>query len=390
MDFLGQLNTLPSDMVFRSVDNKVSESLISINYHVDLGLRFRNGDQSYSIDDSQERVIELVRNVDGVAGYRLNPGDGFVLTVYNAMTGQQLLTPKPLRLLHETESYAFLRGYSVDAMTPFGFMEVDLSDYGFSVFLEDGEVLGCIVHRFDTNINYGYTCRDTFERLKEEDEDRRRNYGNTEAEHYAKLGLTYYLKEPHGQSAYNALYNLWDSCIRNPEQLKFVADYTSVGLGLLMFLSYGTIRAIVKEQQIATLSYLFISMAIEQDPQNPILYGYRVCLLTSYHEALKRTVALLEEANFKSHLFMRLSPLRQRDMLYKMQYSDFSTYPEIAEQSQGSHDLFYELDLKVSEGFFGHDLTPQDVDRAGKKLHKDLLDLLTTMVIENSEINFEY
>ena len=68
MDFLGQLNTLPSDMVFRSDDNKVSESLISINYHVDLGLRFRNGDQSYSIDDSQERVIELVRNVDGVAG----------------------------------------------------------------------------------------------------------------------------------------------------------------------------------------------------------------------------------------------------------------------------------------------------------------------------------
>jgi hypothetical protein len=73
-----------------------------------------------------------------------------------------------------------------------------------------------------------------------------------------------------------------------------------------------------------------------------------------------------------------------------MQYSDFSTYPEISEQNQDYYDLFYELDLKVSEGFFGHGLTPQDVDIAGKKHHKDLLDLLTSRVIDSADIDFEY
>lgn len=390
MDFLEQLNTLPSDMLLHSVNSTVSRNFTSIMYRSDIGLRFRAGDGNYTISDEQDRLIELVRNTDGVVGYRLEPGDGYVLTIYNAMTGQQQLTPKPLRLLYETESYAFLRGFSVDAMTPIGFTEIDMSDYGLSIFLESGEVVGCIVHRFDTNINYGYSTHSTFDRLKQEHEKQSNYYGNTDVENYAKKGLTFYLKDPKGESAYNALRKSWDSCISNPEQLRFVTDHLSVGLGLLIFLSYGTIRAIVKEQQIATLSYLFISMAIEQDPQNPVLYGYRVCLLTSYHDALKRTVALLEEANFSSHLFMHLSPLRQRDILYKMQYSDFSTYPEISEQNQDYYDLFYELDLKVSEGFFGHGLTPQDVDIAGKKHHKDLLDLLTSRVIDSADIDFEY
>ena len=88
MDFLEQLNTLPSDMLIHSVNSTVSRNFTSITYRSDIGLRFRVGDGNYTISDEQDRLIELVRNTDGVVGYRIEPGDGYVLTIYNAMTGQ--------------------------------------------------------------------------------------------------------------------------------------------------------------------------------------------------------------------------------------------------------------------------------------------------------------
>ena len=44
----------------------------------------------------------------------------------------------------------------VSAQTPFGFQDVDMTDYGLTVSLKDGKVVKCILHMYDRNVDIEY------------------------------------------------------------------------------------------------------------------------------------------------------------------------------------------------------------------------------------------
>lgn len=62
------------------------------------------------------------------------------MTATNGDTGQPQFAPKPMRVVKFSDSEILLKGYCVSAQTPFGWQEIDLSDYGFSIILEKNVV----------------------------------------------------------------------------------------------------------------------------------------------------------------------------------------------------------------------------------------------------------
>ena len=86
----------------------------------------------------------------------LRNNDGYIIRGINDDTGQQQFAPKPMRLTESSNSCYKLRGYGVNAQTPFGWQYVDLSDYGFEVKYKDGVVDCCILYMYDRNVRIEY------------------------------------------------------------------------------------------------------------------------------------------------------------------------------------------------------------------------------------------
>lgn len=102
------------------------------------------------------RYIKIRKNINGCSGYLLKAGDGYILTATNGDTGQPQFAPKPMRIVKFSNTEILLKGYCVSAQTPFGWQEIDLSDYGFSIILQNGTVQKCILHMYDRDIDLEY------------------------------------------------------------------------------------------------------------------------------------------------------------------------------------------------------------------------------------------
>jgi hypothetical protein len=102
------------------------------------------------------RTLLLENNMTGCPGYQLRNNDGYIIRGINDDTGQQQFAPKPMRLTESSGSCYKLRGYGVNAQTPFGWQYVDLSDYGFEVKHKDGVVDCCILYMYDRNVRIEY------------------------------------------------------------------------------------------------------------------------------------------------------------------------------------------------------------------------------------------
>ena len=102
------------------------------------------------------RTLILEKNTDGCSGYRLENGYGYIIRGMNDDTGQPQFSPKPMEVIKQDSDHILLRGYATEAMSPFGWIDYDLSDYGFEVFLENGCVKKCIMHMYDRNVRIEY------------------------------------------------------------------------------------------------------------------------------------------------------------------------------------------------------------------------------------------
>lgn len=102
------------------------------------------------------RHIKISKNINGCSGYQLKAGDGYILTATNGDTGQAHFAPKPMRVVKFSDSEILLKGYCVSAQTPFGWQDVDLSDYGFSIILDKGSIQKCVLHLYDRNVDLEY------------------------------------------------------------------------------------------------------------------------------------------------------------------------------------------------------------------------------------------
>lgn len=105
------------------------------------------------------RTVRLERNTNGCKGYRLNPGDGYVIKIFNDDLGKPNMSDKPMRLVSKTTDKIEFRGFPIEAQSPFGWQEVDYSDYGFVVHLKNGNIDKCVLYMYDRNTYIEYRKR---------------------------------------------------------------------------------------------------------------------------------------------------------------------------------------------------------------------------------------
>ena len=105
------------------------------------------------------RTIVVETNKSGCEGYKIKPGDGYVVKIYNNDTSNAQMSSKPMRLMQVTDSFIELRGYPLLAWSLFGWQPLDYSVYGFFIHYANGRITHCDLHMFDRNvrIEYRYT-----------------------------------------------------------------------------------------------------------------------------------------------------------------------------------------------------------------------------------------
>ncbi|MFR9502043.1 MAG: hypothetical protein SNJ28_05915 [Rikenellaceae bacterium] len=102
------------------------------------------------------RTISVEKNNNGCKGYKLEPRRGYIVKIYNDDLGKPNMSDKPMDLISLSEDKAVFRGFPIEAMSPFGWQEVDYRDYGLTVHYTNGEVSKCVLHMYDRNIDMEY------------------------------------------------------------------------------------------------------------------------------------------------------------------------------------------------------------------------------------------
>lgn len=170
----------------------------------------------------------------------------------------------------------------------------------------------------------------------------------TQLEKYAQEGLRL-LQIQDGDGPYHQFYLAWNEYRYNPAVLKEVTDYYMVGCALSMFVSYGTISDIDTRQSIVSVAYMFISMAIEEDPSNVNYYKARVILMHEQREAFEYTVSSVVNKD-RGFMFMNFHVFDARDALFKMIYHDLASRPALT-RIQVLADIKADLDNKIKITF---------------------------------------
>lgn len=140
---------------FQEQKRQEEKMLSNFDYDSTCHQRYENGKPVRNLQICP-RYIKIRKNTYGCSGYQLTNGDGYILTATNGETGNPQFAPKPMRVVKFTDKEILLKGYTVSAQTPFGWQEIDLSDYGFSIILYNGSVEKCVLHLYDRNVDLEY------------------------------------------------------------------------------------------------------------------------------------------------------------------------------------------------------------------------------------------
>lgn len=102
------------------------------------------------------RTVSVEKNERGCSGYQIQPGDGYIVKIFNNDIGQPNMSDKPMRIKSISRDLVVLQGYPLKAMSPFGWIDVDYSEYGLDVHYRNGEIEKCVLHMYerDTFIEY--------------------------------------------------------------------------------------------------------------------------------------------------------------------------------------------------------------------------------------------
>lgn len=206
-----------------------------------------------------------------------------------------------------------------------------------------------------------------------------------EFEKFIDEALTQLNRGNDGDETYHPLYKAWRAIQANPGALKEVVDPGKVGLGLMYFLSYGTVTDIDYRQQIASLSYLMSSKAIYEGSEDLSNYKSRILILQQHAEAMNYTISYITSGN--NFFDLSMNPFKSRDANWKMQYSDLFAAPMLLSQDHFA-SIRLDIESKIHRDFFLPLKTSEEVRESGAKLHRQLYDYLVKRVLENEDIDF--
>ena len=187
-----------------------------------------------------------------------------------------------------------------------------------------------------------------------------------------------------GDAVYHPLYKAWRSFQNNPGQLKKIINAGSFGKGMMIFLSYGTVTDIDYKQQLASIAYLFLSLAIQNNQNDANLILTRLLVMQNNREAFEYTVSSVVNKD-EGMMFMNMNPFKARDAIFKMEYADLSKDSHLL-----SVDIFTQAYLrsKIQSGFFGQNKSELSIITEGKNLHKEVTEYLVNKILEENDIDF--
>lgn len=136
-------------------EREQAESVQPFTFQSNCHQRYEKGRPVQGLQDCL-RTVSVVKNTNGCPGYRLQPGIGYIVKIYNDDLGKPNMSDKPMKVVRKTADMLELRGFQIEAQTPFGWQEVDYSDYGFVVHYKEGKVDKCVLHMYDRNVRIEY------------------------------------------------------------------------------------------------------------------------------------------------------------------------------------------------------------------------------------------
>ena len=99
-----------------------------------------------------QRTIQIEINKGDIQEYLLKQKDVFIVRIYNDDEGCGQMSAKPMKIYRQTDNVVELRGYPVQAITPFGWQPIDYSTYSFLVFFNNGEICQCAMCMLDRGV----------------------------------------------------------------------------------------------------------------------------------------------------------------------------------------------------------------------------------------------
>lgn len=192
--------------------------------------------------------------------------------------------------------------------------------------------------------------------------------------------------------AREALIKLFQSVIANPGILNEIKDNESFGNSFLYMLDLNISDDIDTLQTIASLSYLFLSLAIELNEGNYNLYKNRLLLLNIGNEPLRHTIVNALNLTSSNLLSFSNSPgfvdLKARDAIFAMEIADLCSNPLLYQSFDFFKQRKNEFDKLISNNFFGHNKTKENIIESGTSNHRNVLIYLFDKVFDNNDLNF--
>ena len=346
-------------------------------------LRYENGKHVSGPHGGAGRAVKVEPNISGCEGYNIRSGDGFIVTVYNldgnhpVWNNNVQMTPKPMRIVSQTSDKIVLRGYQVQAMSPFGWVDFNGADYGLSILLKNGQIEKCVLHMHDRNVDIEYLKGEVIFSASE-----------PEIVSLARKANAQYQNE-NVTDGRQLLIQIYRSVKADPGQLRNVKDFSALGTSFLMMLDQNLSDDIDTQQLMASISYLCISKAIEKDSSNLNLYKDRLLMLRIGHEPFSYTVMHALDINANPFSFMgSMATFSARDAIYKMEIADLELHPQLYRQVPFFKERKEEFDEMIGRQFFMPEKTLENVIKTGIENHSKLLKYLENRVLNEEDVDF--
>lgn len=327
--------------------------------------RYENGLPKMGLQECF-RTIRIEKNINGCRGYKLKPGIGYIVKIFNDDLGKPNMSDKPMKVVRKTENSVELRGFPIEAISPFGCQEVDYSVYGFIVYYEHGKVSRCVLHMYDRNtfIEYRYADKTPLTTTNTNNSITECEQFAQQAQNAANIGNT--------SKAHQYGLKVYESIIRKPLQLRRVSDIQSIALtlGKLMEGDYFSDNDSIKKA--VGLSYYFLSKAIAGGNDNPYLYAYRFSVTWEYNKVFYHLFAHSENKQLMNNLdpFGQIMLMTYDHHLQGMQMADMLIEPRIANLDPALGNIFKEI-------YAHYCSTPSEqIIKLGKEYHAQIFKYL--------------
>lgn len=355
-------------------------------YESNIHQRYENGDPVRGLQECL-RTISVEKNTNGCPGYKLEPGIGYIVKIFNGDLGKPNMSDKPMKVVSKSPEKVVLRGYPIEAMSPFGWQEVNYADYGLVVYYTYGKVSKCQFHMYDRNTYIEYDKKDGNNMQVESPSETMVKRGPNNVEKYAREAMNF-LKMGDEQASYSSCVSCYKAFKYSPEELKNVRDYEIVGMCLVTLLSFETIDDIDTKQCIASVAFLLLSKGIQKNPQNGNMRKSRFLLMQMFREPLEYTVMSALNLGGGGIFGIGFMGLEARDAIFLMLFCELCEYPSLGRFDESFARTERDLRSKLSSGFFGNCNTPEQAMEIGRNNRNRLVSYLEEKVFKDEDIDF--